>query len=323
MRSTWITGVVGVAIAGAWIAVVASCRPAAVRAPGKPVRTADALTLAHLLGSWEWRHESDDRGVHRVEHERWHLAVDPSAPQGVLRAVGAYDRDVEFRATDQVPFVCSQEPVYHQRARFTVRADVTADGVTITETGYQAEPSPCDHGFRRVGQYRVLVQRDRVKLAWDGPGAGEETLTRVADAPLPEPPPWPGLHPSWDGAWTWRAHTMDDDGNLRDEQEDWQITVGEDGLASATYVRTVTTTSVDGRPIACAGTTRWSYVDRYVLEGHVTGDLLTLTETASDPGTHPCLAITPTRALDALTAEQDGAYLELEWRGKRRQVLHR
>jgi hypothetical protein len=29
------------------------------------------------------------------------------------------------------------------------------------------------------------------------------------------------------------------------------------------------------RPIACAGTRRWSFVDRYVLEGHLTDDLLT------------------------------------------------
>lgn len=324
MRSTWITGTIGVVASAAWIAGVASCRPPATRKPGeKPVRTADALTLAHLLGSWQWRHESDDRGVHRVEQERWRLAVDPAAPEGTLRAIGGYDRDVEFRATDGVPFVCSQEPSYHQRARFTVRADVTADGVTITETGYQAEPSPCDHGFRRIGSYHVSVRRDRVTLGWDGSDAGTQTLVRAPDEPLPEPPPWPGLHASWDGAWAWAARTMDDDGNLRDEREDWQITVGEDGLASATYVRAVTTSSVDDRPITCAGTRRWSYVDRYVLEGHVTGDLLTLTEVAADPGSHPCLATTPARALDSLTAQRDGAYLELEWRGKRRQVLHR
>ncbi|HTJ43360.1 MAG TPA: hypothetical protein VL463_14745 [Kofleriaceae bacterium] len=307
-----------VAIFSFGLAVVASCHPPAPapNAP-KPVRTADALTLAHLLGDWEWSHESDGDGAHRTELEHWHLAVDPSAPADTLRAIGGYDRDVEFRSTDGVPFTCNEQPIYHQRARFTVRADVTADGVTITETGYQAEPSPCDHGFRKIGAYKVLVAHDEVLLQWDH---GEETLRRAPDR---APPEWPGAHPSWNGAWAWSAHTMDDDGNLRDEREDWQITVGEDGLASATYVRTVSTVSKDDHPITCAGTRRWSYVDRYVLEGHVTNDLLTLTETASDPGTHPCLTTTPTRLLDSLTAERDGAFLELEWRGKRRQVLHR
>ena len=299
---------------------LASCHPPPVQ-PQQPAprAVASSLVLADLVGTWEWRIETDEPGVHRIERERWHLAP----VKGALRATGAYDRDVEIRSTDGVPFACDQEPVYHQRARFQISAAVDGDRVTITETGYQAEPSPCDHGFRRIGSYHVSVRRDRVTLAWDGPDAGTQTLVRAPDEPLPAPPPWPGLHPGWDGAWTWAAHTMDDDGNLRDEREDWQITVGEDGLASATYVRAVTTRSVDDRPITCAGTRRWSYVDRYVLEGHVTGDLLTLTEVAADPGTHPCLATTPSRALDSLTAQRDGAYLELEWRGKRRQVLHR
>jgi hypothetical protein len=301
------------------ILIVACRSPAAPPAAPRPLTNDRGLTLQRLVGHWQWTLESDDAGVHRIERETWELARDPSAPAGVVRAIGAYDRDVEFRSTDGVPFACDEQPVYHQRARFHVRADITGAGVTITETDYQPEPSPCDHGFRKLGSYRASVGGDRITLAWPG---GDQTLRRAPDR-LPDDPPFAGLAPRWDGAWTWAAHTMDDAGNRRDEQEDWQLTVGDDGVASATYVRTVTTTSIDGRPLACAGTHRWSYVDRYVLDGHRDGDLLTLTEVAFQPGAHPCLATTPDRSLDSLTAQIDGAFLELEWRGKRRQILHR
>jgi hypothetical protein len=307
---------------------LASCHPPAPRAAGTtPERPAtDALLLADLTGTWEWRIETDEPGVHRIERERWHLDPVPGAP----RATGAYDREVEIRASDGVPFACDQDVVYHQRVRYQVRAEIARGVVTLNEVGYEAEPSPCDHGFRRTGGYRATVGKDRLVLAWDAGSAagaptvpaGSQTLHRVAGGPLPARPPWPGLAPRWDGAWTWSGHTVDDDGNLRDEREDWQLAVGAGGLATATYVRTVTTTSIDGRPIACSGTRRWTYVDRYALDGHLDGALLTLTEVAVDAGPHPCLAPAPRRALDALTAQQDGEYLELEWRGKRRQVLH-
>jgi hypothetical protein len=319
----WITGVLGVLVCAAWFAFVASCRPPTPRGPEAPQPGPDeAVALSKLVGSWEWKLETDQDGVHRIEHERWRFTLDPKAPAGALRAIGAYDRDVEFRSDDGVPFVCAQAPVYHQRARFQVTAEVGGDGATITETAYQVEPSPCDRGYRKLGSYRAAIdpRGAQLVLSWDG---GSQALARVSDRPLAEVPPMPGLHPRWNGAWTWSAHTMDDAGDLRDEREDWQITVGDNGVASATYVRTVTTTSATGRPIICAGTRRWTYVDRYVLDGHLDGDLLTLTEVAGDPGTHPCLATTPERTLDSAVAERNGDYLELEWRGKRRQVLRR
>jgi hypothetical protein len=307
-----------------WLAIasLASCHPTPARPPGAPAPRSpnDTLALSHLLGTWEWRLDATEPGLHRVERERWRFDMDPAAPPDAPRAIGAYDRDVEIRSTDGTPFICDEDTSYHQRARFRVRAEASGGVVTITETGYEAEPSPCDHGFRRAGTYRATTRGDRATFAWDG---GEETLHRVADVPLSAAPAWHAAHPRWDGPWTWSVRTMDDDGNFRDEREDWQVAIAADGLASATYTRSVTTSSIDGRPLTCSGTRRWSYVDRYVLDGHVDGPLLTLTEVAVDAGTHPCLATLPTRALDSLTAELDGDYLELEWRGKRRQVLHR
>jgi hypothetical protein len=319
---SWVAALVTVAGSAAWIASIASCHPPTPRPPGAPpARTPnDTVALARLYGTWEWRLEGDQPGVHKIEHERWRFDADPAAPPDAPRAIGAYDRDVEIRSTDGTPFVCDEDGSYHQRARFRLRAEAAGGVVTVTETGYDAEPSPCDHGFRRAGSYTAVTRGDRTTLRWDG---GSQVLTRVADQPLPAAPPWPAARPTWNGPWTWTARTMDDDGNFRDEREDWQLAVGADSLASATYVRTVTITSVDDRPLTCSGTRRWTYVDRYVLDGHAENGLLTLTEVAVDAGTHPCLATSPRRALDGLTAELDGEYVVLEWRGKRRQVLHR
>jgi hypothetical protein len=304
--------------------LAAGCPAPAPPRPSRPTppppRPADQVALAHLFGTWRWQLETDQPGVHRIERERWHFAPDPAAPRGTVRALGTYDRDVEIRSTDGVPFTCAQDTVYHQRARFQVRAETDAGAVRVTELGYRAEPGPCDHGFRRIGSYLAAPIGDTVRLTWDG---GDQTLRRDGTAPLPAAPPWPGAHPRWDGPWTWSVHTMDDGGDLRDEREDWRIAVRGDGLASATYVRTVTTTSIDGRPFPCSGTRRWSYVDRYVLDGHVERGLLTLTEVSVDAGSHPCLAATPRRSLGGATAQLDGDHVELEWRGKRRQVLHR
>jgi hypothetical protein len=60
-----------------------------------------------------------------------------------------------------------------------------------------------------------------------------------------------------------------------------------------------------------------------VLDGHREEEHWHFYERATEPGDHPCLRVTPRRALDEATAEQLGDYLVLEWRGKRRQVLYR
>ncbi|MCE9580029.1 MAG: hypothetical protein K8W52_43335 [Deltaproteobacteria bacterium] len=295
--------------------------PPAPRAPtGNPAKLDDAMTLADLGGTWAWEHTSLVDGAQVTERERWHLEADPTAPGPALHAHGAYDREVVVTATDGVPFSCAQDTTYRQRARYDVVVEIADGAIAIRETGYHTEPGPCEHGFRAIGHFEGALRGNLLRLRWDG---GEQVLARAGTQPLPAQPAWAGLHPTWDGSWTWTVHTMDDGGDLRDEQEDWRIAIGADQLATATYVRTVTTRSRDGRPIACAGARRWTYVDRYTLEGHLDRDVLTLTEVASDAGRHPCLAPTPRRSLDAATAQLDGDFAIFEWRGKRRQVLHR
>lgn len=323
------------------LAALAACRPPSTglppvpRAPsGKAADTRDAIALSGLAGTWTWQLTSTSDGVAITERERWHLRPDPTATGRSLRAVGAYEREVVFVATDGVPFTCAQDTTYRQRTRYEVVAELADGAITITETSYRTEPGPCEHGFRALGTFAGSIRGDLLRLRWTGahradaaaaPDAdgGEQVLARHGNAELPAAPRWAGLTPTWDGAWTWSVHTMDDGGDLRDEHEDWRIAIGADQVATATYVRTVTTTSRDGRPIACAGTQRWTYVDRYTLEGHLDQGVLTLTEVASDPGQHPCLAQNPRRYLDSLTGALDGDNVELEWRGKRRQVLRR
>ena len=90
---------------------------------------------------------TDEASTSRVEDEVWRLRPDPTAP---ARLVGRYLRSVEIRSTDRVPFQCNQRLWYRQRALYDVTVDLDGQGVVVHETGYQAETSPCDHGFRQM-----------------------------------------------------------------------------------------------------------------------------------------------------------------------------
>jgi hypothetical protein len=306
--------------------VLAGCAPGdPPTAPGP--RMADLVIAGTLIGDWTWQHATDEDGVRRVERERWHLAPtgDPRTP-----IAGWYLREVDVASKDGTPFGCNQRAHYAQRARYDVRAVVAGGVAVIQETGYHAEPSPCDHGFRRLGHSLARVRRHRLHLRWEvvdhRPGkpeaavSGLQTLDRAPATSAP--PPWPPPAPGWNGPWQWSVRTIDESGRIRDEVERWEIAVGAAG-AGATYRREVTIHTAGGAPAACAGgKAAWTYVDSVVLEGKRDGDLVALREIAIDAGQHPCLEPAP-RALDAVTLQLDGAYLEATWRGKRRQILHR
>jgi hypothetical protein len=203
---------------------------------------------------------------------------------------------------------------------FDVAAEPTPGGVVIHELGYRTEPSPCDHGFRHLGDYAAEPAGDRLGLRWPG---GSQLLWQLDGdlAALPDAP-WPASREPI-GAWRWDATSIDDAGDLRDEAEWWEITRRSATRLDATYRRRVTVRSPDGGAIACAGAASWSFDDAYVLDGQREDEHWHLYELAARPGDHPCLAATPRRTLDEATAEQLGDYLVLEWRGKRRQVLYR
>ncbi|HEU4728125.1 MAG TPA: hypothetical protein VFT22_09560 [Kofleriaceae bacterium] len=298
------------------IAVMAACQPATPSATRlAPVPRGTLIT--DLVGGWRWLWRTSEAGTTRVETETWRFRPTAGTP---TQLSGRYLRDVEVRSDDRVPFACNQRPWYRQRALYDVTLEATRDGFVIRETDYHTEPSPCDHGFRHLGAYTGDLAGDRLTLRWTG---GSQTLWQT-DAELDELPgaPWPAA-PELAGSWRWDATSYDDTGNLRDENEWWELTRRTDSRFDATYRRRVTVRSADGSPIACAGAASWSFDDAYVLEGQREEEHWRLHELASDPGVHPCISATPRRSLDEATAEQIGDYLVLEWRGKRRQVLYR
>jgi hypothetical protein len=294
-----------------------ACQPPSAAAPNTvppPIRT---FTLAEMVGGWRWMLRTQEAGTTRVEDEQWRFR--PGATPTQL--VGRYVRTVEVRSDDRVPFQCNQRPWYRQRAVFDVTVDITQAAFGIHETDYRAEPGPCDHGFRHTGEYAAELDGDRLTLRFAG---GKQTLLQVDDkiAELPEDP-WSTPTPQPTGSWRWDATSYDDDGNLRDETEWWQVTRRTDTKVDATYRRRVTVRSVDGKPIACANAPSWSFDDAFVLDGQKEEEHWHFYELAGDPGDHPCLRTSPHRALDEATAEQIGDYVILEWRGKRRQILYR
>lgn len=296
-----------------------ACQPSGAGAPNAavPAPPVRVFTLAEIVGGWRWMLRTQESGTTRVEDEQWRFRPGPTPTQ----LLGRYVRTVEVRSDDRVPFQCNQRPWYRQRAVYDVTVDITQAAFGIHETDYRAEPGPCDHGFRHTGEYGAVLDGDRLTLRW---ATGTQTLLQVDDtiADLPADP-WGTVAPQPTGAWRWDATSYDDDGNLRDETEWWQVTRRSDTKLDATYRRRVTVRSPDGKPIACANAPSWSFDDAFVLDGQREEEHWHFYELASDPGDHPCLRTTPHRALDEATAEQIGDYLILEWRGKRRQILYR
>jgi len=306
------------------LALGAGCRALAderrpVTAGGQVTPPVEQIALTDLIGGWRWMHRADEEGTSRIEDERWRFRPDPDHPATLL---GTYLRSVEVRSLDRVPFQCNQRPLYVQRARYDVTATVDPSSGTfvVHETAYATEPSPCDHGFRHLGDYRAHPIGNRLTLDWDG---GSQTLWQIDDAIAPLPgSPWSTDAPP-DGSWRWDATSIDPDGNVRDESEWWQITARTPTRFDATYRRRVSVHSRDGSPITCASAPSWQFDDVYALEGQKEEDHWRMFERAVDPGDHPCLRATPRRSFDEATGEVLGGYFVLEWRGKRHQVLYR
>lgn len=233
---------------------------------------------------------------------------------------GRYRRDVIVISLDGTPFVCSQQAAYAQLAVFDVRVTAHHGELVIEETGYRTMASPCEPGFRKLGRYVATPDGDHaLALAWDG---GTQTLhaTEPYRAEAVDLPPAPTTVA---GAWRWSMRSRDEAGDVRDEDERWELAVGDDGTVGGTYERSVVVSSGNGKPLPCAGDLSYGYVDRYTVRGALSDDGLRFDEVAVDAGTHPCLKGTPERHLDSAAGVADGPYLVLTWRGQRRQVLHR
>ena len=318
--------------AGFGLVLVAACsQPSASSstsstASSRPVaRPSEQLGAFDLAGDWSWTYKTEERGTTRTEAEQWQLRPDPRTPS---QLTGRYLRTVTVRSLDRAPFQCNQMPWYRQRSVYDVVVDLVGTEVAIKETGYATEPSPCDHGFRHLGEYHAPLASRALALRWgQGAESGVETLTHLTRGDQPRDPstaaPWPETYAPT-GAWRWNASSIDATGNVHDESEWWEITKRTETRLDATYRRRVTVRSADGKtPIACAGKPSWTFDDAYVLDGQKEEGHWHFHELAVEPGDHPCLRATPRRTLDEATAEQIGDFFVLEWRGKRREILYR
>jgi hypothetical protein len=279
-------------------------------------RFVDRIAPASLVGEWHWIHHTDEAGTRRVEEERWQF-VAPAAST----ITGRYVREVVVTSTGDTPFECNQSTSYTQRAAFDVVVETAAGGPIVRETAYRVEPSPCDHGFRKLATYRATVGDTTATLRWD---SGEATLLRTGPAPaaLAEPA-WPGDNPRADGAWTWRATWTEARGPVIHGEEDWELDVAETGAITGTVNRRIETRDPSGATIACAGADRWVLGERIAIDGSRDGDTFRLFEVGVEVVPHPCIARAGSRVHDAATATLIGDHLVIEWRGKRRQVLRR
>jgi hypothetical protein len=297
------------------LALAVACGPAQRHTPNDPAHP-DLRAPAALVGEWRWVQLVEDTGTRRTEDEHWQFV-----PQAGGVVVGRYQREVTVQSTDGTPFVCNQALEYRQRAVFDVEVAPAAGGALIKETAYRVEPSPCDHGFRRLGEYTAAIGEQRVTLHWTD---GEATLLRTGPPPKQlATPAWPGDHPSELGDWQWTATWLEPRGPRKTQTEAWSFANGPDGTLDATVTRTTTTTDPDGDPIACAGASEWTATERVVVEGHRDGDIVRLREVSAEATPHPCTKMSPNRILDDATMEQIGDFLVIEWRGDRRQVLSR
>lgn len=297
------------------VLALASC---AAPPPATGVTIADATMTRAMAGAWEWRLTTTSGGVRTDERERWELA--PTTDW--LTLAGRYQRTVEVTAVDGVPFPCLQRPRYALASTVAVTVTAAPGGAQIVETSYQAAPSPCDRGLRRLARYHAALDGEQLVVAW---ADGEATLTRAAPE-VPAPPPPVATAPA--GPWTWSTTSWTADGRVQREDEAWELSVGDDGALAGWYQRTVEVRDPRGDAIACAGGPGYRYVDRYLVRGarqldpDERGDWrFDEIAVAADP--HPCLAANPTRATDGATVDVIGDALVLTWRGARRQVLTR
>jgi len=298
--------------------VAAACGACAAETPlpAGAVRLDAIVTAQNLVGAWEWSHFEIEDGTSRRERERWAFA--PTTER--RRLVGRYTRDVLVRALDGVPFECNQETRYDLRSEVFFEATVVATGVAIREMSYRVDPGPCERGLRELGSYVATFEDGELRLAWRG---GDARLARAGDEPPASPPP--RAEPPA-GRWTWAITSWTRAGMVRDEYEDWELAVGEDGQIGGTYVREVSERAPDGAVIPCAGATTWGFVDRYLVRGKPMedgGGGWRIEEIDHVAGDHPCIAATPRRTLDSAMLTADGEHVVLRWRGKRRQVLLR
>lgn len=287
-------------------ALVAGCCPvvSSTVVPPPP----EPAAAAAFAGAWHWRHGEERPGARVVERESWQLRADGDAVRG------SYRRRVEVRSTDGAPFACSQSPGYVLDARYEVAGRVVAGRLALREVAVEVAPSPCEPGERALGAYRGRLEHGELVVAFAG---GAQRLRRGPGPALPWPAPQPLT-----GRWRWSHESRDPrTGAVRTERETWTLAETESGQVTGHYERRVSAVDPTGAPIPCAQSPSWELVDRYEVRGTRRGARVTLAEIGVDAAAHPCAG--ERRHLGSARGRITGDTLELRWRGRLRQVLHR
>ena len=186
------------------VALFLACQPPG-GSPSHPTKPAQQVSLRDFVGDWRWVFRAEESATARVEDEQWQLRADPAQP---ARLVGRYLRTVEVRSTDRVPFQCNQRLYYRQRALFDVVGELRGTELVLRETAYKTEPSPCDHGFRHLGEYHIEPNGNRITLRWD---KGSQTLWQIDASAKPlQAVPWSETSDPT-GPWRWQTTSYDDD----------------------------------------------------------------------------------------------------------------
>jgi hypothetical protein len=128
-------------------------------------------TATPVGGTWVWELRSiDAEGDERTEREEWHLT---ETADGIG---GYYDRTVGRVRGDGSNFSCNNQPSYETTTRYNISGQRFGDKLTLTETDYKANRSPCDNALRRLDSYQGHVaDTDSLILSW---GPGNQLLRR-------------------------------------------------------------------------------------------------------------------------------------------------
>jgi hypothetical protein len=306
----------------AWLLFAAAC------AAPTASQFSEELQANVVIGIWQSEHRGrgDDNKTEIVEKEQWQLQIDPADHN---RLFGEAIRIVTVTSSDGMPFRCNGLPSYELRSIYHLRGQRTALPVVLDETLVRTVPSPCEHGFRQTTAYSLDVQDQTLDVTF---ADGSQQMQRVQSGwPVAEPPPL-----DLRGRWISTEVAIDEASHRRTAVEHWQISWLPTAIdmkkapIGATYQRWVTITSGSNELITCANAAAFSYQEKSVAEGTLIKNaddalIFSIRELDVSRSAHPCLdpTFSPIQPLNEATFELRGDYLVVEWRGKRRQVLHR
>lgn len=294
-------------------------------APGQGPVPGHGRTTAgrDLSGTWDWVFRSaNDQGDMRIEQEEWHLDQ-----KGALLS-GYYDRQVMIVSSDQRPFRCNGALSYTKSSRIRVTGRIAGAAVSVQEVAADAQPGPCDSGARNLMEYRGELRGDTLLLHFlpagtqyltrRPPGAPMTSLAGAATSADPGAAAPVSVSVPVDGVWEWELRTVDADGDLRTEQEEWHLSEGEAEITGY-YDRKVQRVR-QGGAFACNGAAALSTVTRYTIKGQRFGDRLALSEVDYKAQPGPC--DNALRRLDSYhgAVSPSGQELVLSW-GSGNQVL--